>query len=144
MNFLGKPFGLGRVWGLGICLVFSFSVLAEPVALECRYKNPDQRPDWIAIIGFDSDEGEAEMTVYGANYSNQPRFHRLIDRLPIDRNSREVVIRRADLEKTYRIDRRTLESRTERQRITEVGTLETLVQLGSCNLRDRNLGDRMF
>ena len=130
--------------GFGNLLSVFLQRVGEPVALECRYKNPDQRPDWIAIIGFDSDEGEAEMTVYGANYSNQPSFHRLIDRLPIDRNSREVVIRRADLEKTYRIDRRTLESRTERQRITEVGTLETLVQLGSCNLRDRNLGDRMF
>ena len=149
MNFnnmfeVSSSLGTYFICGLGASLFFATSALADPVSLECRYVNSDQRPDWIAVIRFDSDEGDAELTAYSIDKASQPRFHRNIERLPIDRRAGKVSIRRADLEKTYIIDRRTLRSRTERERITEIGTRETVVQLGTCRLRDAARTDSLF
>ena len=117
---------------------------AEPVSLECRYVNEDTSPDWIALVQFDSEAGDASLTGYPVTYTDQPNFHRVIERLPMDRTPGEVVVRRADSEKTYRIDRRTLESRTVRKRISEVGTIETLTQFGKCEILNNEVGDRLF
>ena len=129
-------------------IVFSIAIAtglgAEPVSLECRYVNEDRSPDWIALIQFDSETGDASLTGYPITYANQPNFHRNIDRLPTDRTSAAVVIRRADSEKTYHIDRRTLESRTVRKRISEIGTLETLTQFGKCRVLNNELSARRF
>ena len=129
-------------------IIFSIAIAtvlgAEPVSLECRYVNDDRSPDWMALIQFDSETGDASLTGYPITYANQPNFHRNIDRLPTDRTSAAVVIRRADSEKTYHIDRRTLESRTVRKRISEIGTLETLTQFGKCRVLNNEVGARRF
>ncbi|MFP6796372.1 MAG: hypothetical protein VB933_04815 [Pseudomonadales bacterium] len=106
--------------------------------------NEDTSPDWIALVQFDSEAGDASLTGYPVTYTDQPNFHRVIERLPMDRTPGEVVVRRADSEKTYRIDRRTLESRTVRKRISEVGTIETLTQFGKCEILNNEVGDRLF
>ena len=117
---------------------------AQPISLECRYVNEDRSPDWIALVQFDSEAGDASLTGYPITHANQPNFHRVIERLPTDRTPGEVVVRRADSEKTYHIDRRTLESRTVRKRISEVGTIETLTQFGRCKILNNEMGNRRF
>ena len=129
-------------------IIFSIAIatglVAEPVSLECRYVNEDRSPDWLALIQFDSEAGDASLTGYPVTYANQPNFHRNIDRLPVDRTLAAVVVRRADSEKTYHIDRRTLESRTVRKRISEIGALETLTQFGKCRVLNSEVGARRF
>ena len=120
------------------------STRAEPISLECRYVNEDRSPDWIALVQFDSEAGDASLTGYPITYANQASFHRVIDRLPVDRTPGEVRVRRADSEKTYHIDRRTLESRTVRKRVSEVGTTETLTQFGKCKILNNEVGNRRF
>ena len=117
---------------------------AEPVSLECRYVNEDRSPDWIALIQFDSEAGDATLTGYPVSYADQPNFHRVIERLPVDRTLGKIVVRRADSEKSYYIDRRTLQSQTERTRISETGTIETLTQFGKCSVLGNDLADRVF
>ena len=133
-----------RVALLTLSIGIAAATRAEPVSLECRYVNEDGSPDWIALVQFDSEAGDASLTGYPVTYTDQPNFHRVIERLPMDRTPGEVVVRRADSEKTYRIDRRTLESRTVRKRISEVGTIETLTQFGKCEILNNEVGDRLF
>ncbi len=134
LSAMRAPTWVFRLTLISCLACFAASADAALVVLECRYVQEHGGPDWITRLEFDSEKGDASLTAYPDNLTNLQRYHRTVDRLPIERRSDTITIRRADSEKTYIIDRESLKAQSLREEISTKGTLETFVQFGQCEL----------